>query len=183
MHLDYGLKGNHLDVNPDDGMSDRYDHADTASAWGSRDALMDTVPGGGPLAIADCTDYEFRHYIGATHQLTDVVQNLNVFKKEAGAVGLLTAGDQSLTGVTMKLVRNSTGATVATAVTDDGGYYALNYKHRGRHADFTISGTVSDEGRYPVQIQQQVNLKGNGMVDASYDASTDTWTVIYGQKQ
>jgi hypothetical protein len=181
MHLDYGLKGNHLDVNPEDGIVDRYDNALSFSAWGSLDALENTATEDGPVAIADCQDYLFSHDDG-TDAFTDNAQNLNMFKRVAGVVGSTTAAStgQVLANVPFTLVRDSNGLVVSTAETDDDGFYLLEYKHKGKRTWFTINIDYIDEDGAIQHFEQQVELKGNALLEASYNPITGEWDVIYG---
>ena len=83
IHLDYGLKGTHLDANPFDGVEDSYDRENNISPWGSSDALVDTATNDGPLALADGQAYWFEHTDNPTGGplYEDYVQNLNIFKR------------------------------------------------------------------------------------------------------
>jgi hypothetical protein len=184
MHLDYGLKGNHLDVNPEDGLNDRYDYLLPFSAWGSLNALENrdgSDNGTGPLAIADCQDYVFSHDDG-TELFTDGAQNLNLFKRVSGVVGTTTAVStgEVVAFAPMTLVRDSNGEVVSTAETDADGFYLLEYKHRGKRAWFTVIIEYTDEYGTVQHFEQPLELKANALLEASLDPDTGEWDVIYG---
>jgi hypothetical protein len=71
------------------------------------------------------------------------------------------------------LKNKSTGAIVATGVSDADGYILLNYKHTGKAATFTVTLTIPGVG----VKTQDVILKANGWAEASYDVSTGTWVI------
>jgi hypothetical protein len=79
LHLDYGLKGNFTDGLPPFGAADLYDFGASESPCGSRDALQDTPNANGPVAIQDCTDYNFSHYDESGLLFDDSSVNLNIF--------------------------------------------------------------------------------------------------------
>ena len=87
LHMDYGLKGPHIDANPFDDLDDRYDRGGFVSQWGSSDALEDTLDNTGVVAIADCSDYNFSHAESGDLLDGDYVQNLNIFKQFTGVFG------------------------------------------------------------------------------------------------
>jgi hypothetical protein len=171
MHLDYGLKGQATDMNPIDGAPDRYDPR-ANNTTGGYDALQDTTTGDGPLAIADCTPYQFTQQNGGT--FNDTIYNQNVFKKIAGVFGRgqTSSNGNGLVGVNVSLYRNSTKTVVATGATDQDGYYVLLYKHTGKAEDYTVTVGSGSSAKSKV-----VQLKANGWAEASYDATTGTWFI------
>ena len=130
VHLDYGLKGPHVDANPCDGLEDRYDRGLTPSRWDTWDALIDDTL---QLAIVDCQSYVFSHTDGFDQSGENAVQNLNQFKQIAGVFGSVsTAADCGDTGQPGYLVRLSRKSAVKKqGYTDEDGSYALHYKHKG----------------------------------------------------
>ena len=115
VHLDYALKGGNVDMNPcDDGLVDRYDPDTVASPWNTRDAYVNTPTDLlDQLAIDDNQDYTMGHEeVGSTTSFSDIVQNLNEFKKVAGVFGLCGNHGHSNkcnTATQVLLVKNSTG--------------------------------------------------------------------------
>ena len=183
VHLDYGLKGNSVDANPcGDGVADRYDQgpsSGTLFAENGFDALVDNSTEDGPLGIADCNDYRFSHFDGVdTYE--DSVQNLNAFKPIAGSFGRCTHqnnGNPCSEGVVVELVRNETGEVVKSAATDEDGFWATPYKHRGRPAPYTV--VIYEPGC--TLIGQAIELQGNGWASVDFDASTCTAEAEYGK--
>jgi hypothetical protein len=178
IHLDYGVKGTQTDANPIDGTRDRYAKglppvAPEPLCGSYSDALAGNV-----VALATCTTYGFSHTatIGASPPVAggDSVQNINEFKKIAGGFGRVGRSDDGsgFPGVTATLIRQSTRKVVATGVTDEDGYYALPYKHTGKREWFLV---VLGQGSSAVSTL--VELKANGWVEVSYDATTRTWFI------
>ena len=181
VHLDYGLKGPQLDWNPGEGNPDRYD-PDNVSAWVSYDALVDETQTtlGGAVGIEDCKDMTFSHEEvmgGIGDSFSDTVQNLNIFKRPAGAFGFVsTSSDgQGAGGVGLSLVHPTNGV-VHTGETDEDGYYLLNYKHKGKPTVYTI---VLDNGS---GLSGEAPLKGNGFVEVNFDLTTGTATTEGDEK-
>jgi hypothetical protein len=192
VHLDYGLKGSQLDVNPcDDGLADRYDgRGPLDPVFGGFDALVnddDTCDDSGTCtisgemcaidadcfrtAIADCTTYAFSH-TDYTTQFEDAIQNLNTFKRISGVYGMAMASDSGspVAGEGVELVRVSTGELVGNGVTDADGFYTITYKHKGKRANYNI--TLN--GGY--DITQRIQLKANGWAEVNFDVFTGTST-------
>jgi hypothetical protein len=181
VHLDYGLKGASLDANDGelilagetvcDGAADRYDAGALDTEFGGWAALKNTSTDDGPLALENCKSYDFSHYDGAA-VFQDQVQSLNVFKRIKGAYGLVSSSDDesAVTGAWIELVRVNTGELVASGTSDDDGYYALPYKHKGKRAqyDVILNGGVS--------ITHRIQLKANGWAEVTYDVFTGTST-------
>ena len=175
VHLDFGLKGPKTDFfmssggavsAESDGISDRYDKG-ASSIWGGADAWAD---GTEIVAVKDCQDLTFSHMtLKEDNYDSNTVQNLNEFKRPAGVFGLLTNGSDVIPGATVRLVHPTDGE-ITSAVTDQDGYYLLEYKHKGRPTDYSVEASV-DGGNHGT-----ARLKGNGFAEASYDAGTDTWS-------
>jgi hypothetical protein len=171
IHLDYGVKGGNTDFNPKDALTDRYDRGNNTCTGDTAyyDALQNdnlSTPAG-PLALATCHTYPFSH--AGTGSGSDSVQNVNSFKKITGVFGqALTSSTGGAWPNIQATLKNAAGAVVATGVTDQDGFYALNYKHTGKAANFTvILGNV----------QKVVTLKANGWGEVDYDPTTGTWYI------
>jgi hypothetical protein len=99
LHLEYGLQGIDVDLCGDGG-PERYDWRPNASV-GGLDAVESIPPHQGipDAAIANCTDYTFRHRAGAAPALEATLENLNVFTlcsapDDADCDGIADAIDQ-----------------------------------------------------------------------------------------
>jgi hypothetical protein len=187
IHLDYGLKGNSVDANPYDFLEDRYDRHAYISPWGSSDALVDGDSDDGDLALADCQAYWFQHIDepGVPAKLfEDQLQNLNVFKKIAGTFGRVYCADDDtgFAGYELKLVHPVYG-TVQESTTDGEGYYALNFRHKGRPTYYTVEVYDGSENLVESEV---IELQGNGWLDLRFSAmdcgSDPVWssTFTYG---
>jgi hypothetical protein len=200
VHLDYGLKGPHVDANPCGGVctgdgttscvedaecgvdngtcqfTDRYDRAASPSSLLGTflepgfDALVNTDSDQGPLGIADCTDYLFSHEVDSSSTYADSVQNLNVFKGVAGAFG--RAGD-SLTGDG----HAGLGVTLAKASNPGAILKSTTTDEDGAYALF-----YKHKGKpalYQVELHDEagtplgwivVELQGNGWTNVDFDS-------------
>jgi hypothetical protein len=205
LHLDYGLKGNFVDANPVGGVCtgdgttaceddagcvdngtcqfiDRYDwdpNSESVFAETGYNALVNTDGGDGPVGIYDCTDYSFSHDDGI-EPFEDNVQNLNAFKQIAGAFGRCTHqnnGKPCSEGLAVELINNTTGETVQTGWTDQDGYWATVYKHKGKPTIYTVLIWEETCG----SIAQEIELQGNGWANVDFDPSTCTSTAEYGK--
>jgi len=171
IHLDYGLKGSSLDVNPaGDGKEDSYDRENHISPWGSSDALVDTDTNNGPLGLTDCRDYWFDHSDDTGLLFEDHVQNLNIFKRVViGTHGRVFCADTDagFEDYFVQLV-HPYNDTVSINKVDSEGYYALQYSHRGKPTVYTVE--VHDaEG---LVITQDVELQGgSGMIQINFSAT------------
>ena len=175
VHLDYGLKGKDVDANPPDNLADRYDRGGLESPWGSYDALQDDEVN---IAIFDCKDHNFSHEeVGTATTFDDTVQNLNYFKRPAGAFGLVqtSSNGQGVSGASLSLVHPTNGV-VQTGETDEDGYYLLNYKHKGKPTAYTIT---LDDGS---ELSGEAPLKGNGFVEVNFDLTEGTATTEGDEK-
>ncbi len=173
VHLDYALKGKDVDANPADGLPDRYINTlSPASPWGSHDALKNITL---EPALDDCVDHAFSHVDPDIGPFGDIVQNLNIFKKPAGVFGLVltSSNGNPVQGATVTLSHPSDGV-IGYFVTDEDGGYGIEYKHKGKQTDFTVT---FDDGNGNI-ITAQVPLKGNGYAEASFDVTTGTAEVV-----
>jgi hypothetical protein len=166
LHLDYGFKGPGVDANGD-GNDDRYDRAGYVSPWGSSDALFDTETNDGDVAVADCSVHVFSHDDTDGFQFSDSIENLNVFKRAAGAFGRAScdADDSPLAGF-IQVRRASDNVPVYTTEIDEDGYYAAAYSHKGKEAAYYLAwcddaacSTIYDEtGNFDLKTKQFVEI-------------------------
>ncbi len=146
VHLDYGLKHGaerYLKVENPDGTADAI-HPDTLE-----------------ILIADRTQYDFSATANGGGVPGDSLVNDNEFKNTPGVAGFVWNSAGGLEpGVTVRLVIpegvNHPGPHI-DGVSDEDGWYMINYKHKGRPTDFQMEvwqgGVLVD--------QRTVNLKGN----------------------
>ena len=177
VHLDYGLKGTHVDANPcDDGLFDRYDRGIAPSPWESFDAYVNTTDDAlVDLGIPDLNDYLFFHTDGELlHQ--DVVQNLNSFKMIAGVFGIVSQSFTSsgVSDIPVELVSVKTGEIVQTGVTDEDGYFLLTHRHRGKPAPYLVYLGAG------YNMVQEIGMKNNGWGEVNFDLDTGTSTAAFG---
>jgi hypothetical protein len=172
-----------VDANPcDDGLADRYDQGSSSGTLFAEvgfDALVNNDTEDGPVGIADCTDYEFSHTVGA-NSFAHAVQNLNVFKPIAGSFGRCThenSGNPCNAGLLVELIRNDSGEVVKSGLTDQDGFWTTPYKHRGKPELYTV--VIYEPGC--ALIGQEIELQGSGWANVDFDASVCTSTVEYGK--
>ena len=181
LHLDYGLKGPGVDALPVGAdqaglIEDRYDRHAYISPWDSSDALENSGPDNGPVAIPDCKSHVFSHTDDIDPLFTDAVENLNIFKRIAGTFARVWCADDDIgyEGLFVRLVHPTNGV-VLTTETDEDGYYALNYRHRGKRTAYLVE-VYTDAGLGNLLASVAVELQGNGWAEAAFWA-TDCDTV------
>ena len=84
--------------------------------------------------------------------------SINNFKKSVGTAGftLKTLTENPVRNVTVEL-RDAKKALVGSAVTDEDGYYMINYKYTGKAATFYVNVPAN-------KLSKQITLKANGFV-------------------
>jgi hypothetical protein len=171
LHLDYGFKGNFTDLNPNDGAPDRYDRGGYVSPWNSSDALVNTSDNTGEIAIADCSVYNFAHYIedDPTPVHEDAVENLNEFKRFTGVFGRVSCDDGLAIGGFLDLV-DSDGMLAKSTEIDAEGYYGLSYKHKGRSEAYHLVW-CADAGCSSMHATDSFMLQSNGEVEVNLEAT------------
>jgi hypothetical protein len=187
VHLDYGLKG----LNPNDNPCvSRYDQGTYISPWGSSDALEDTDINDGSVRVKDLENRWFSYAAGDV-QFGDFIQNVNLFKKIAGAFGRVGCESQGagLANYYLELVSN--GKVVKSGFTDEDGYYSLPYKHKGKQALYDIrlyAAKPEVEPSFPLYTTNPgFYLQSNGWVELNLSAllceAPTEWhhTYEYGQ--
>ena len=177
VHVDYGLKGTHLDANPcNDGVEDRYDRGAIDLEFGGSKALQDTETDDGPLAIPNLEAYMFSHSDG-NKEAYDIIHNVNEFKPIAGVFGMCIqsdTGDPCPQDSTVTLLDVKSGDILLNTETDEDGFYQLVYTHRGKPTVFT----VRLGGSY--DLEQDVELHSNGWAEVIFDIDTGTTTAEVG---
>jgi hypothetical protein len=194
VHLDYGLKGVHLDANPcdDEAEYDRYD-VDTLSKWGQADAdglwtggiflsgdayvddTSEEYPTATVVGLSDCRDHKFSYTPG---DYSDTVQNLNIWKGISGVFGSLRS---SLTGdgyegyvLTLAKQSDPTNIVKVTA-TDEDGAYTLLYKHKGKPTMYIVE--MYDPSGTELLGFIDLELQGNGWSEVVFDPDGDPCTI------
>jgi hypothetical protein len=155
IHLDYGLKRGEDRYLPaaNDGGTDAVDSSDTTQ-----------------VLIADHGEYIFSSQVdGQTG--SDSVFNLNEFKKIPGVGGFVhTASGDPVAGAVVQLgIPGSVTKAAATslqAVTDEDGWYMIEYKHIGKPQVYRMD--VWDEDGNPIASDVEVPLKGNAYTEVNF---------------
>jgi hypothetical protein len=164
LHLDYGLKGPHVDANGDD-EADRYDRAGFISEWGSSDALFNTDTNDGDVAIADCSVHSFAHAVDTVPAFGDEAENLNIFKQAAGAFGHASCAENGdpLMGF-IQLRREDNYAVAYTSEIDVDGYYAAAFAHKGKPAYYYLAWCDDAACTTEYDATASFGLQSNGFV-------------------
>jgi hypothetical protein len=146
VHLDYGLKGN--------------------TGYGqdvAGDATM--CASTGTILIPNNQPYTFSVSGAASGSAT--VSSYNTFKKNPGVGGL--AQSQSTTfsvpGSTVTL-KDAKGAALVGGVTDQDGWYVLNYKATGKSSTYYV--TLTPPTGYGAAQTKSITLKANSYVEANF---------------
>jgi hypothetical protein len=167
-------------INPNetvcDGAGDRYDVGAQDLVFGGWDALKDNETQDGDVALSNCKSYDFSHECAACVDpslFADQVQSLNEFKRIKGVYGsLMTSNNgEGVGGSTVDLYRVSTGELVQSGVSDEDGFYALNYKHTGPEELYDVipQGTG---------LIQQASLKANSWAEVNCDVFTGSCSAV-----
>ena len=116
----------------------------------------------------------------------DFIQNVNPFKGIAGAFGQVSYSVEDLVegrpGYYLELV-DSENNVVQTGLTDEDGYYLLQYKHKGKPAPYTIDLYESEGGPLIYTTSPSFYLQGNGWVEINFnEEELEFWghTAEYG---
>jgi len=121
-----------------------------------------------PDLQADNLSYSFGYVVGNTIVNTvPPVQSGNDFKKNPGVGGLVLKSN-SLNPVigAGAVLKDSKGNVLGSGLTDNDGWYIVNYKSTGKAATFYI--TLTPPGGAPQT--QTITLKANGYLEADFVA-------------
>jgi hypothetical protein len=146
IHLDFGLKGN--------------------TGYGQDGAGDATVCGStGTILIPAIQAYTFSVSGAATDSAT--VSSYNTFKKNPGVGGLSQSQSTTLSvpGATATL-KDAKGVALGTGVTDQDGWFLINYKATGKATTYSLTLTPP-KGAGAAQTQT-ISLKANGYVEADF---------------
>jgi hypothetical protein len=155
IHLDYGLKGT------------------TGYGRNSIDDAVDFETGLIILVPNEAT-YTFSYHNGTTD--SDTVESVNEFKKIPGVAGFVydrATGITLVDGALVKLtildgVNPKYEPRVLTAITDEDGWYMIEYKHKGKPADYIIEVWENGTGEGLADYTETVRLKGNAFAEATF---------------
>ncbi|HXJ55084.1 MAG TPA: hypothetical protein VNU68_00320, partial [Verrucomicrobiae bacterium] len=152
MHLDYGLKGT---VGLAKGGSSGNDAISQSS-----------------MAVVVPDHYNYVFSVSGAQNDTDGVCNINVFKKNPGVGGragwrytLDGVSDIVATSGATVTLKDAKGTVLSTGLTDQDGWYMLNYKYTGKAT--TLYVTLKPVSK-PAQTQS-ITLKANGFVEVNFD--------------
>jgi len=146
IHLDYGLKS-----------STGYDQSGFGNA---------AVSGGpGTILIPNNQPYTFSVSGAAAGSAT--VSSYNAFKRNPGVAGLAQSQTTTLSVAGAKVqLKDAKGAVLVTGVTEQDGWYVLNYKASGKPATYYV--TLTPPAGCGTAQTQSITLKANGCVEADF---------------
>jgi alpha-tubulin suppressor-like RCC1 family protein len=131
----------------------------------TRNAADDAVDcdTGTQLLIPNHGSYVFS--VSGAENGTANIANVNVFKKNPGIAGLVNSATANIPipGAELKLT-NAKGAAILSGITDEDGFYQLNYKHRGKAAIYYLSVKTP----FGYRETKRVTLKANGYVQVDF---------------
>jgi hypothetical protein len=184
LHLDYGLKGG----------QDRYEPALNA------DETVDAAEYNNPanILIYDRTEYAFSAAVngGAYGELgADTIVNVNEFKKTPGIAGFvyLPGATEPAGGGILVILHippqykkfAPDGDLSLEALTDEDGWYMINFKHRGKPSDDYLAMVFLDGVDHPPEDDPKfpavgddhdywawVSLKGNAFAEVHFNEPT-----------
>jgi hypothetical protein len=147
MHLDYGLKG-----------STGY----TKNL--NSDAISCTTTN---ILVPNPMNYTF--LLSGSLIGSSTATSCNTFKKNPGVGGLVTSTSSTYSVPNANAVlKDAKGTLLASALTDEDGWYILNYKYTGKATTFYVTVTPPGTGAKP--ITQSVTLKANGYAEIDFAA-------------
>jgi hypothetical protein len=140
MHLDYGLKG-----------STGYLKNANTDAVNATNTSQILIPNYQTYQFGDSTSYN------------DIVQSLNVFKRNPGIGGfsLGSYANDPVAGVMVRIYDSRSTRPLGTVYTDEDGWYMWQYKYTGKPAMFTVKLPDYDKS-------QSVTLKSNGFLVVNF---------------
>jgi hypothetical protein len=151
------------------GGDDRYDRDGYISPWGSSDALSDTATDDGALAIADCSEHVFFHADGLAIpdiQFSDSIENLNIFKRPAGAFGsAICADDEDPLEGYIQMRKQVGNDPVFTTKIDVDGYYTAGYSHKGKAIEFYLAWCADSNCNTEHERTAPFYLQSKGFVE------------------
>jgi len=95
------------------------------------------------------------------------VSSYNAFKKNPGVGGLVQSQISTLSvpGATVQL-KDAKGTVLVTGVTEQDGWYVLNYKASGKAATYYV--TLTPPPGFGTSRTQAITLKANGYVEVDF---------------
>jgi hypothetical protein len=154
IHLDYGLKAG----------EERYKKAENPD--GTADAIEF---GKGDIVIPDRTAYTFSAQVNGVPLDGDTIINVNEFKRVQGVAGFVWDEDADpIEGALVRLIIPEDvkfDLPYLDATTDEDGWYMIEYKHKGKPADFPIQLWLDGN----LVAEDMVGLKGgNAFVEKHF---------------
>ena len=145
IHLDYGLKG--------------------SVGYGQNATSDATACGKTTILVPNLHPYTFS--VSGDANGSAIISSYNTFKKNPGVGGLAQSQTTTLSvaGATATL-KDSKGGLLASGVTDQDGWYLLNYKATGKSTSYYITLTPPKGAGSPQT--KSITLKANGYVEANY---------------
>jgi hypothetical protein len=146
IHLDYGLK---------------------ATTGYAPNAAGDATACGNTAKILVPNNEPYTFSVSGDAHSSVLVSSYNTFKKNPGVGGLAQSQSTtfSVAGATAKL-KDAKGAVLASGVTDQDGWYLLNYKATGKSTSYYVTLTPPSGAGSPQT--KSITLKSNGYVEVDY---------------
>jgi hypothetical protein len=172
-HLDYGWKGMANLAQGPDGAAVDY-------AQYKLGIILPIIPNYTSFVFA-ADDQDFTTIDGdsiASLHGFDVVENMNVFKRNPGIGGLVRTEGELVGDIqTYNPVQNATvvlkreGTAVADSVTtDEDGFYMISYKHKGKGTTYTATASAAG---YETSAPVTLTLKGNAYFQVDFVLEED----------
>jgi hypothetical protein len=153
VHLDYGLKGD----------EERYEKA--VNPDGTNDAVDFET---GEILIEDRTPYPFSAQVNAVPLDSDAIANANEFKRIAGVAGFVRDTDGNMIeGALVRLIIPEGvkfDEPYLDAITDEDGWYMIEYKHKGKPTDYPIQLWIDGN----LVVEDTVHLRGNAFAEKHF---------------
>jgi hypothetical protein len=146
IHLDYGLKG---------------------STGYNRNSVDDATACANTAAILVPNNQSYTFSVGGEANANSTVSSYNTFKKNPGTGGLAQSQTTtfSVPGATATL-KDTKGTVLGTGVTDQDGWYLINYKANGKATTYYLTLTPP-KGSGSAQTKA-ITLKANGYVEVDF---------------
>jgi hypothetical protein len=175
IHLDYGLKGGE-DRYAQSGRTDEFGtvYNDAVNFYDETEML---IPDRQEYAFEVWVDYRDDDSTGNVFWDDDTVMSINSFKKTPGIAGFV------YDPITGELVENALvilrippqyakfapdGVLSLEAITDEDGWYMIEYKHRGKPSDAYVAEVYLPPDDDVADASQYVALKGNAFAEVNF---------------
>jgi hypothetical protein len=158
IQLGYGLRGG----------ENRYQQNSHGDALDFDDETVTLIPNGAAATFS----------VSGAQRDGDTVYNTNVFKRIAGVAGMVQYdGIEPVIGANVSLWgtdRDGVQFLAGEAITDEDGWYMIEYRHKGRPSDYNIELEVMPNVTLPegYTANQTIQLRGNASAEVSFVVPT-----------